>query len=344
MASTDGNQEHQRGQGLASILAIATANPANCIHQADYPDFYFRVTNSEHMTELKEKFKRMYARQDILVAEVPKLGKEAASKAIKEWGQPISKITHLIFCSVSGVDMPGADYQLMKLLALNPSVKRVMLYAQGCSAGAMVLRIAKDFAENNTDSRVLVVCSEITVGTFRGPSDENLSCLVNRAIVSDGAAALIIGANPDLSVERPLFQIVATTQTTLPNSEDAIKGHFREAGLTVHLSKDLSSLITDNIETCLAEAFDLTGIGNDWNSLFWMAHPIGPAVLDQIEEKLGTAKGETQSNSTNEMRKKSVEEGKTTTGEGLEWGVLFGFGAGNTINTVVLRSIPVISN
>lgn len=40
--------------------------------------------------------------------------------------------------------MPGADYQLTKLLGLKPSVKRVMLYAQGCSAGATVLRLAKD--------------------------------------------------------------------------------------------------------------------------------------------------------------------------------------------------------
>lgn len=33
-------------------------------------------------------------------------------------------------------------------------------------------------AESNAGARVLVVCSEITVGTFRAPSDENLSCLV----------------------------------------------------------------------------------------------------------------------------------------------------------------------
>jgi chalcone synthase len=41
------------------------------------------------------------------------------------------------------------------------------------------------------------------------------------------------------------------------------------------------------------------------------------------------------------MRKNSVEEGKATTGEGLEWGVLFGFGPGLTVETVVLHSIPV---
>ena len=75
------------------------------------------------------------ARQDMVVVEVPKLGKEAATKAIKEWGQPKSKITHLIFCTTSGVDMPGADYQLTKLLGLRPYVKRYMMYQQGCFAG-----------------------------------------------------------------------------------------------------------------------------------------------------------------------------------------------------------------
>ncbi|MFQ6639858.1 hypothetical protein Gotur_015617 [Gossypium turneri] len=39
-----------------------------------------------------------------------------------------------------------------------------------------------------------------------------------------------------------------------------------------------------------------------------------------------------------EMRKMSVLEGKATTGEGLEWGVLFGFRPGLTVETLVLRS------
>ena len=102
------------------------------------------------------------ARQDIVVVEVPKLGKAAAQKSIKEWGQPRSKITHLVFCTTSGVDMPGADYQLTKMLGLRPSVKRLMMYQQGCFAGGTVLRLAKDLAENNRGARVLVVCSEIT--------------------------------------------------------------------------------------------------------------------------------------------------------------------------------------
>ena len=116
-------------------------------------------------------------RQEILVAEVPKLGKEAAVKAIEEWGRCKSEITHLVVCSTSGVDMPGADYQLIKLLGLLPSVRRVMLYHQGCFAGGTVLRIAKDLAENNKGARVLVVCSEITAVTFRGPDSTHFDNL-----------------------------------------------------------------------------------------------------------------------------------------------------------------------
>ncbi|CAL5193029.1 unnamed protein product [Lathyrus oleraceus] len=389
MVTVEEIRNAQRSNGPATILALGTATPSNCITQAEYPDYYFRITNSEHMTDLKEKFKRMCdksmikkrymhlteeflkenpnmcefmapsldVRQDIVVVEVPKLGKDAAKKAIAEWGQPKSKITHLVFCTTSGVDMPGADYQLTKLLGLKPSVKRLMMYQQGCFAGGTVLRLAKDLAENNKNARVLVVCSEITAVTFRGPSESHLDSLVGQALFGDGAAAMIIGADPDLAVERPIFEIVSAAQTILPDSDGAIDGHLREVGLTFHLLKDVPGIISKNIEKSLVEAFEPIGI-NDWNSIFWVAHPGGPAILDQVEEKLRLKEEKLRSTRhvlseygnmssacvlfiLDEMRKSSKEEGKVTTGEGLEWGVLFGFGPGLTVETVVLHSVPV---
>ncbi|KAH6770227.1 Chalcone and stilbene synthase family protein [Perilla frutescens var. hirtella] len=379
----------QRAQGPATVLAIGTAAPANCVDQSTYPDYYFRITNSEHKTDLKEKFKRicnnsmikkrymhlteeflkenpnlasyttpsLNLRQDILVAEVPKLGKEAAQNAIKEWGQPKSKITHLIFCTTSGVDMPGADYQLTKLLGLSPSVKRCMMYQQGCFAGGTVLRMAKDFAENNAGARVLIVCSELTIVTFRGPSESHLSTLVGQALFGDGAAAVIVGSDPMVGVERPLFQLLSSMQTILPDSEGAICGHLREVGLTFHLLREVPVIISKNIETCLKEAFGPLGI-SDWNSIFWIAHPGGPEILDQVESKLGLKPKKLRATRhvlgeygnmwsacvlfiLDEMRKTSAKEGLSSTGEGCEWGVLFGFGPGLTVETVVLHSVPI---
>ncbi|KAM7254995.1 hypothetical protein ACFE04_020236 [Oxalis oulophora] len=378
----------QRADGPATILAIGTAHPTNFYYQDDYADFYFRMCKADHMTGLKEKFKRICKksmitkrymhlteelmtqnpnicsfdepsldiRQDIMVEEVPKLGAEAARRAIKEWGQPVSKITHVVFCTTAGVDMPGADHALITLLGLSPSVKRVMLYHQGCHAGGTVLRVAKDLAENNRGSRVLVVNSELTVTTFRGPHEDHLDSLVGQALFADGASSLIIGSDPDISIERPLFQLVTAVETVLPDSKGAIMGHLREVGLTFHLLEKVPELISSNIESILHEVFDPIGI-NDWNSIFWVSHPGGPAILDAIEQKLGLKKEKLSPTKhilneygnmssacvsfiIDEMRKRAHQEGKATTGDGLEWGILFGFGPGLTVETVVLHSCP----
>lgn len=112
-----------------------------------------------------------------------------------------------------------------------------------------------------------------------------------------------------------------------------------------------------NIEKCLKEAFAPLGI-HDWNSIFWIAHPGGPTILEQVEAKLGLKEEKLKSTRAvlreygnmssacvlfilDEVRKRSMEEGKTTTGEGFDWGVLFGFGPGFTVETVVLHSMPI---
>ncbi|KAI3518516.1 hypothetical protein L1887_07321 [Cichorium endivia] len=379
----------QRAEGPATILAIGAATPPNCVLQSTFPDYYFHVTKSEHKKELKDKFKRMCdksmirkrymyltedilkekpnlcaymapsldERQDIVVVEVPKLGAEAATQAINEWGQPKSNITHLVFCTSCGVDMPGADNQLTELLGLHPSIKRVMIYENGCYAGGTAIRLAKDLAENNKGARVLVVCSEITAIGFRGPDEAHLDGLVGQALFGDGAGAIIVGSDPLPDFEKPLFEIVSASQTIIPDTKSALRGHIREVGLKYHLHQDIPRLIEKHIEKSLVEAFQPLGI-DDWNSLFWIAHPGGAAILDKVEEKLSLTPNKLRASRhvlseygnmfsscvlfiLNEMRNSSAIEGFNTTGEGLEWGVLFGFGPGLTVETVVLHSVPI---
>ena len=59
MVYVDEIRKAQRAEGPATVMAIGTATPANCVEQSTYPDYYFRITNNEHKTELKDKFKRM---------------------------------------------------------------------------------------------------------------------------------------------------------------------------------------------------------------------------------------------------------------------------------------------
>lgn len=52
-------RQAQRSQGTAAVLAIGTATPFNCINQSQYADYYFRVTKSEHLKELKQEFQKI---------------------------------------------------------------------------------------------------------------------------------------------------------------------------------------------------------------------------------------------------------------------------------------------
>ena len=184
--------------------------------------------------------------------------------------------------------------------------------------------------------------------------------MVGQALFGDGSAAVIIGSDPDISIERPLFKLVSAAQTFIPNLASAIVGNLREVGLTFHLLPKVPTLVSENITKCLVKAFEPLGI-SDWNSLFWIVHPGGPAILDAVEAKLNLEKrkleptrhvlseyGNMSSASVlfilDEMRKKSLKEEKATTGDGMDWGVLFGFGPGLTIETVVLHSIPIVTN
>lgn len=180
---------------------------------------------------------------------------------------------------------------------------------------------------------------------------------MGQALFCDGAAALIVGSDPVIGVERPIFQIVTALQTRLPDCEDAIQGKVREAGLLLHIGKNVPELISENIEKSLKEAFDPFGI-SDWNSIFWVGHPGGPAILNRVEAKLGlepqklcatrhvlseygNMSGASVLFVLDQVRLFSGKEGLSSTGEGLDWGVLFGFGPGITIETIVLRSVPI---
>ncbi|KAJ0034007.1 hypothetical protein Pint_25365 [Pistacia integerrima] len=229
-----------------------------------------------------------------------------------------------------GPFMPGYDYQIVQLLGLALSINQVMLYQQGCNGGGTILRIAKDLAENNKGARVLIVCTEITFVGFHCPTETDVDVLVSHSLFVDGSTSLIVGADPILGVEKPIFELVSTTPTLVPNSPGAICGSIHEHGLTIHIGKEVPDLISNHIEKRLIVVFHPLGI-TDWNSIFWVAHHGGPTILDQVEAKLGLKP----------EKKKSTEDGLKTTSDSLEWGVLFGFGPGFTIETLVLHSVNV---
>ncbi|CAN6363060.1 unnamed protein product [Urochloa humidicola] len=313
----------------AAVLAIGTAYPANCVLQDDFPDWYFRVTRSDHLATLKAKMKRICEKsgvrkrhfhhtEEMIVSHpefldrampslgarlritddtMPELAAAAAAKAIAEWGRPAADITHLVFSTNSGAAAPGPDLRLAALLGLRPAVQRTMLYLHGCFAGSGALRLAKDIAENGRGggARVLVVSADASVFGFRAPDEAHLDVLVVNSIFGDGAGAVIVGAGPMAAVERPVFHMIAAAQAALPGTERAIVMRVRETGLDYRMSAELPAMVRGSIERCLVDAVAPLGLGltggGGWNDLFWAVHPGGRAILDSCQAVLALEDG-----------------------------------------------------
>ena len=186
-------------------------------------------------------------RLGIIEDAAPKLAAEAATRAIADWGRPAADITHLVVATNSDASEPGADLRLAGLLGLHLTVCRILLYLHGCSAGLVALRVAKDIAENNRGARVLVSCAHAVLLSFGAPDEARLDALVTTALFADGAGAVVVGADPTLPVERPVFHFVSSSQVTLPATERTVGISLGESGVEYGVSMEVPTLVRDSI-------------------------------------------------------------------------------------------------
>ncbi|KAK9129526.1 hypothetical protein Sjap_010013 [Stephania japonica] len=285
---------------------------------------------------------------------------EASQACIKNWGRPTSSITHLVYVSSSEARLPGGDLYLAKGLGLSPETSRVMLYFMGCSGGVAGLRVAKDIAENNPGSRVLLATSETTIVGFKPPSINRPYDLVGAALFGDGAGAIILGTDPELSIEKPLFELHTAIQHFLPNTEKTIDGKLTAEGISFKLGRDLPQLIEDNIEGFCDKLMGIVGLNDkDYNKMFWAVHPGGPAILNRMEKRLnllpeklvasrralmdyGNASSNTIVYVLEYMIEETLKQNQNEKNEnGDEWGLLLAFGPGITFEGILARKLIV---
>nr|UPN62990.1 polyketide synthase 2 [Aquilaria sinensis] len=368
--------------GKATVLALGKAFPKQVIPQENLVEGYIRDTKCEDVS-IKEKLERLCKtttvktrytvmskeildnypelvtegsptiRQRLEIANpaVVEMAKEASLACIKQWGRPAGDITHIVYVSSSEIRLPGGDLYLANELGLKNDINRIMLYFLGCYGGVTGLRVAKDIAENNPGSRILLTTSETTILGFRPPNKSRPYDLVGAALFGDGAAAVIIGANPEIGRESPFMELNFALQQFLPGTHGVIDGRLSEEGINFKLGRDLPQKIEDNIEDfCRKLMIKADGDLKEFNELFWAVHPGGPAILNRLESILDLKNGKLEcsrralmdygnvsSNTIFYVMEYMREELKREGSE--EWGLALAFGPGITFEGILLRSL-----
>jgi alkylresorcinol/alkylpyrone synthase len=185
-------------------------------------------------------------------------------------------IDTVVTVSTTGVATPSLDARLMERLPLRRDVERLPIFGLGCAGGVSGLARAAALAQATPGCRVLLLVVELCGLTFRS-RDLSKSNIIATALFGDGAAALLFsteGAGPE---------IAAWGEYTWPASLDVMGWEVKEDGLGVLFSRDIPTLVRDNLRAA-ADAF-LTRAGTSRDGLAgYVSHPGGAKVLDALED------------------------------------------------------------
>ncbi|XP_078448330.1 chalcone and stilbene synthase family protein [Wolffia australiana] len=369
--------------GKACILAMGKAFPNQLVMQDYLVDSYFKdidctdsalkqklahlcksttvktryvVMNEEILSEnpslLVETEPTVARRLELAQAAVTQMATEAARACLAQWARPASEITHLVYVSSSEARFPGGDVFLAQALDLSPATRRLALFFSGCSGGVLGLRAAKDLAENNPGSRILLATAETTLLGFKPPSQPRAYDLVGAALFGDGAAAVLLGAAPFSPPESPLLELHLTAQILLPNTHHIIDGRLSEHGVGFKLDRALPLFIEAEVEGFCKGLLSRGGLsGLELNGLFWAVHPGGPAILNRVESRLGLLPdrlaasrralrdfGNASSNTIVYVLEYILEERRKAL-QGPGWGLVLAFGPGITFEGILARSL-----
>lgn len=221
--------------------------------------------------------------------EAPQLSLQAAKQALERWGGDRSCLTHLIFVSCTGTIAPGVEYYLMQELGLSPTINRLGINFMGCFGAFKGLSVARAFALENPQHRILLVCTELCSLHLQADQEEEI--FIGNSIFSDGSAAAILGTDPT-EAEIPIWNTVKMHSLGLNNCLDKMSWEASDRGFLMRLSHKVPVYLGRHIKEFVSQLFpaDLPIEACDW-----AIHPGGKSILQAIEKALQLKSDQTTS-------------------------------------------------
>jgi predicted naringenin-chalcone synthase len=190
-------------------------------------------------------------------------------------GTEVSRASHLIVTSCTGLYAPGLDIELSAALGIPASVERTMVGFMGCYAAFNALKLARHIVRSDAAARVLIVNLELCTLHLQDTSD--LEQILSFLVFADGCAAAWVTAEPEgLALDR--FRTVQ-----LPDTADLITWRIGDQGFDMLLSGKVPGAISAGLKPVAAEILN----GAETSEIdLWAVHPGGRSVLDAVQSAL----------------------------------------------------------
>jgi 3,5-dihydroxyphenylacetyl-CoA synthase len=278
------------------ILGVGTANPPirltqeQTFHAAgyeierirkiflnsdiEYRHFYFGGT--PNLQETSDQQNERYLSGAI------KTGCRAILNCVESAGASVKDVDFLAVCTCTGYVCPDVGSRLIAHMGFRKNVQRASVAGLGCAGALPALQRASDFVRANPGRKALMLAVEICSACYY--IDNTLETVIGNAICGDGAAAFLLGAEPQANCTYPQIIDFETFLDTEQIEEVGLQ--HKEGKLRIVLGASVQHLAGPMIETALQQLLRRHGLSQS-DIRFWVVHPGGRKVIDNVQKHFG---------------------------------------------------------
>jgi 3,5-dihydroxyphenylacetyl-CoA synthase len=245
----------------------------------DFRHFYFE--NAPRLDEDSDELNRRYLNGAM------ETGCKAARSCLEAAGLSPRDVDLFVVCTSTGYVCPDIGSRLIGHMGLRPDVQRASMVGLGCAGAIPSLQRAYDFTQAHAGRIALMLAVEICSACYY--IDDTLETVVGNALCADGAAAVLLTSGS--LAESPYPEIVDFQSFLDPTHLDLVGLEHRNGKLRIVLGAEVRDVAFSLIQGALAPLLERNGLSQS-DIRFWVAHPGGRKVIENLENHLGLGASE----------------------------------------------------
>lgn len=216
-------------------------------------------------------------------------GCRAIRECMEKTGMSVQAIDLLVVCTSTGYVCPDIGTRLIGHMGFRRDVQRASIAGLGCAGAIPSLQRACDFVRAHPRSIALTLTVEICSACYY--VDNTVETIVGNAICADGAAAVLLMT--DDSPKQPYPAIVDFQSFLDPAQLDQVGFDHRQGKLRIVLSNEVRNLAAPLLQNAIEAMLPRHSLTPS-DIRFWIAHPGGRKVLDNVQKHLRLTDDQTQ--------------------------------------------------
>ena len=245
----------------------------------DFRHFYFE--NAPRLDEDSDQLNRRYLRGAI------ETGCKAARLCLEAAGLSPRDVDLFVVCTSTGYVCPDIGSRLIGHMDLRPDVQRASMVGLGCAGAIPSLQRACDFTQAHPGRIALMLAVEICSACYY--VDDTVETVVGSALCADGAAAVLLTSGS--LAESPYPEIVDFQSFLDPTHLDLVGLEHRNGKLRIVLGAQVRDVAFSLIQGALTPLLERNSLSQS-DIRFWVAHPGGRKVIENLENHLGLGASE----------------------------------------------------